>query len=226
MRPHVLAPGLWAWSAPHPDWTPDRAGVGGWDRDVWSWLLEAEDRVVLIDPLLPADPDLTRWLDERVDGRRVDALVSVYWHLRSADAMHARYDATVWGNPKTREDVEQVVTGVIVDGSVLPAGVVPFTPIPSNGDEEETAFWLPRQRALAVGDILISTAAGVRLWWEQKTDESRDEYRRRVQPALRRLLELPIAMLLVPHGGPVADGHRALEEALEAPTWERPPEAG
>jgi hypothetical protein len=103
VRPHVLAPGLWAWSAPHPDWTPDRAGVGGWDRDVWSWLLEAEDRVVLIDPLLPADPDLTRWLDERVDGRPVDALVSVYWHLRSADAMHARYDATVWGNPKTRE---------------------------------------------------------------------------------------------------------------------------
>ena len=217
-----LAPGLWTWSAPHPAWSAERSGVGGWEQDVGSWLLEEGGQVVLIDPLLPEDPGVLGWLDERARGRSVDVLITVNWHLRSAKAISDRYRATVWGNAKTREDVEELVTGIVEDGAALPGGVLPFTPIPSDSDEPEAAYWLTRQRALAVGDILINTPEGLRIWWEQKTDELRTEFHDSVLPTLRRLLSLPIELILVPHGGPVTlDARRALEQALEAPTWQR-----
>ena len=219
MTPRELAPGLWSWAALHPEWKPDYGGTGGWEQEVSSWLLDEGERVVLIDPLLPQDAALTRWLDQRVDGRPVDVLITVYWHLRSAEAVRERYGATVWSNPKTREEVEELVGGVMADGVPLPGGVVPFAPIPNDDGEDETALWLPRQRALAVGDILIQTPGGLRVWW---TDASRGEYDERFRPALRRLLELPIELLRVPHGGAVTtDARTALAEALEAPTWQR-----
>jgi glyoxylase-like metal-dependent hydrolase (beta-lactamase superfamily II) len=218
-----FAPGLWGWSGAHPEWTPERGGVGGWERDVNSWLLEEADEVVLIDPLVSADSDLFDWFDERVSGRTVHVLVTVYWHLRSAEALRDRYGATVWGNAKTREGVEEIVTATIEDGVPLPAGVMPFTPIPNDSDEDETAFWLPSQRALAVGDILVGTAEGPRIWWEQDSESLRTDYRIRVRPALRRLLALPIEMILLTHGPPVtADGRQALVQALEATPWQRP----
>jgi hypothetical protein len=154
----------------------------------------------------------------------VHVLVTVYWHLRSAEVAQAHLGATVWGNAKTREDVENVVTGLIDDGVPLPGGVTPFTPIPNHGGEDETAFWLPRQRALAVGDVLIRTPEGVRIWWwEQTRDQTNDEYHDRVVPSLERLLELPIELLLLPHGGPIVDNARdTLATSLRVPTWQRP----
>jgi hypothetical protein len=222
---YELAPGLWTWSVPHPEWSPERGGVGGWERDVGSWLLDEAGRVVLIDPLLPEDPGILEWLDGLVGGRSVDVLITVYWHLRSAQMIRDRYQAKVWGNAKTREDVEELVTGVVEDGSVLPGGVLPFTPIPSDADEgeDETAYWLPRQCALAVGDILIQTPEGLRIWWEQKTEEQRAEFHDKALPALHRLLRLPIELILLPHGPPITTHARqSFEEALEAPTWQRP----
>ena len=43
MEVRSLRPGLWCWSAPHPDWTPAEGGPGGWSRDVWSLYCEAPD---------------------------------------------------------------------------------------------------------------------------------------------------------------------------------------
>jgi hypothetical protein len=220
--PYELAPGLWHWTSPHPDWTAKSGGVGGWERDVGSWLLESDDGVVLIDPLVPADSPVLRWLDDRVAGRTADVLITVFWHLRSAASMRDRYGATVWGNAKTREELEDVITGVIVDGATLPGGIVAYTPIPNEAGEDETALWLPRQRALAVGDILINTPVGLKAWWPQGTEAHAAAYRDRFQPAVRRLLELPIELILVSHGPPVTgDGRAALEHALDAPTWHR-----
>lgn len=226
LKPRQLADGLWAWAAPHPEWNPDRGGVGGWEAEVTSWLLESDVSTILIDPLLPSEPSDLQWVEERCADRDVHVLVTVYWHLRSAEVAQARLGAKVWGNAKTREDVERIVSGLVEDQIPLPGGVIPFTPIPNHGGEDETAFWLPRQRALAVGDVLIRTPQGVRIWWwEQKTEQLQGDYEDRVVPSLHRLLDLPIELLLLPHGGPIVENAReALAMSLRAPVWGRPPQ--
>jgi hypothetical protein len=91
--------------------------------------LQSEASAILIDPLLPNDPAVLRWIKKQCGGRSVHVLVTVYWHLRSAEIAQAHLGATVWGNAKTREGVENLVTGLIEDGVPLPGGVIPFTPI-------------------------------------------------------------------------------------------------
>ena len=51
-----LVPGLWRWTAPHPDWSPeDDEGGEGWARDVGCLYLETPRALVLFDPLAPAE---------------------------------------------------------------------------------------------------------------------------------------------------------------------------
>jgi hypothetical protein len=53
-RPRELRPGLWRWTAPHPDWRPGAApgSPGDWECEVGSVLYEAADPAVFVDPLL------------------------------------------------------------------------------------------------------------------------------------------------------------------------------
>jgi hypothetical protein len=76
----------------------------------------------------------------------------------------------------------------------------------------EVVYWLPRQRALAVGDVLLgagakprATDAPLRLcperWLGKAThDDLRD--------SLAPMLELPVARVMVSHGEPVLRGSR------------------
>ena len=77
--------GLWRWTAPHPDWKEG----DDWDRDVGCVYWEAEDAVVLVDPLVPADDaERARFL-EALDrdvarvGLPVAILLTCEWHGRS-----------------------------------------------------------------------------------------------------------------------------------------------
>ena len=46
-----LAPGLWRWTATHPEWTEKEGeGEDGWEPEVSSYALVREDALVLIDP--------------------------------------------------------------------------------------------------------------------------------------------------------------------------------
>lgn len=46
-----IAPHLWHWTAPHPDWKPDDFKDGqGWQKEVSSYALVAADGHVLFDP--------------------------------------------------------------------------------------------------------------------------------------------------------------------------------
>jgi glyoxylase-like metal-dependent hydrolase (beta-lactamase superfamily II) len=218
--PEELAPGLWRWTVPHPAWTHDRGGVGGWEKDVNSYALVSPERLVLIDPLVTS-ADLWAWLDDRARGG-VDVLLTMAWHERSAHELKERLGASVWGNAETREGVEDLGIRLVKDGDDLPGGVRAVAPLPNDSDEDETAYWLPEQGAIAVGDVLVGTPEGLRIWWEQTDDEHRARYRKTVRPAVRRLLELPVERVLTTHGDPVLEGGRAaLESALAAPTWQR-----
>ena len=196
-----IRPGLWRWTAPHPAWTPDApaGSPADWPRDVGCVLCHVPDATVLIDPLLPRDWEgLLRELDAHVGRRqlRVFVLTTIGFHRRSRDELAERYGATT---SRTR--------------GALPPAVEPL-PIRGAG---ETMFWLPEHRTLVPGDRIMGAPGGLRLCPESwlgylPSGIGLSELRR----ALRPLLELPIARVLVSHGRPViSGGHAALAAALE-----------
>lgn len=184
-----IAPGLWRWTAPHPDWTED----ADWPREVGCVYYEAPDAIALIDPLVPPERErFFKALDADVArlGRPVAIVLTVSWHDRDAAELTERYEARR-GAP--------------------PGGVVEF-PFP---EVDETVYWIPEHLALVVGDTLLGDDAdGLSLCPESWIDgASRDDVRR----SLQRLLELPVERVLTSHGEPVlSDGHTVLERALRA----------
>ncbi len=132
----------------------------------------------------------------------------------------------MWANEPVRERLGDVVTDVFDDGDRLPGGIVGLGPVPidssdvdADGAVEEAALWLPEQRAVVVGDILVGTPEGLRVWWSDRSDPV---YERRVAPFIRRLAEVPVEIVLPAHGEPVMSGGSSeLERALAASPWAR-----
>lgn len=185
-----VAPGLWRWTEPHPEWEePEQEdSPADWPRDVGCVAYEAGETLVLIDPLVGADFGP---LDELAAGRqRVAILLTLPFHERSRAQLIERYDAT-----------EETPTGVEAF-EIAGAG--------------ETIFWIPEHRALVPGDrILGDRPPGLRVcpqsWMRYLAGYTQDDLREE----LRSLLDLPVEMVLVSHGEPVLhDGRRELERAL------------
>ena len=191
-----LEPGLWRWTATHPDAEPDPTpgSPADWPPEVGSVAYVLDDALVLIDPLVP--DDVWPQLDELARDRRVLVLTTVGWHRRSRDEVAERYDASTSRARKS-----------------LPAQVVP---IPLRG-AGETMFWLPAVRTLVPGDRLLGDGeGGVRLCpdsWLRYLKGSIDGVGLRV--LLAPLLDLPVERILTSHGEPVlSDGRDALRRAL------------
>jgi hypothetical protein len=187
-----VAPGLWRWTAPHPDWEPreEEDDPADWAPEVGCVAYAGRDALTLIDPLV-GDGNYGA-LDELAQTTRpVAVLTTIQWHGRSGAELKQRYGASSEA-PDTVEPVE-----------IFGAG--------------ETMFWIPEHRALVPGDRLLGDRPpGVRLcppsWLRYLDGFTHDDLRR----ALRaQLLELPIEMILVSHGEPVLhDGRAAVERAL------------
>ncbi|MFN8109220.1 MAG: MBL fold metallo-hydrolase [Thermoleophilia bacterium] len=192
--------GLWRWTAPHPGW---RSPKGGWDPEVACVYLECPDAVVVIDPLVPAEPaDRERFwraLDGDVArlGLPVLVVVSVRWHARSAAEVAARYPvARIWGPRPTRAPLAQGLHGIRI-----PAG-------------REYAMWIPAHRTLVTADTLLGDGAGgltmcPRSWLP--AGRTLDQLRADLAP----LLDLDVRRVLTSHGPPVLEGGAAaLRSAL------------
>ncbi len=210
-----IAPHLWHWTAPHPDWKPSNRGKDGlgWDQTVSSYALVADNSFVLIDPLVPEDESdgAALWdaLDRDVGAHGPPAiLISVHpFHVRSAADIAARYDgSSIWAPadaPKGHaEDARTYATG-----DELPSGIR----VLDVGMPGERALYLPSHKAVVFGDAVLD---GVRLLpesWLEKGVTRQD-----VADALRPLLDEELELILLTHGGPVADEPRKkLESALE-----------
>jgi hypothetical protein len=198
---HELRPGLFGWTAIHPDAYPSMTpgSVDDWGPEVGSVAYAAPGALVLVDPLVPADrPGLQAELDElvRAHGRPVHILTTLKWHRRSRDALAERYGAAT---SRARQN--------------LPAGVETVT-IRGAG---ETMVWLPGPRALIPGDRLLGDdAGGLRLcpdsWLRYLPSGMRQP---QLREALRPLLDLPVELVVVAHGEPVlANGRAAIARAL------------
>ncbi len=189
-------PGLWRWTARHPDWVPGAVpgSPADWPPEVGSVAYAAGDALVLIDPLVP--DELWAELDRLVEqhGPRVAVLTTIGWHRRSRDAVVERYGATTSRARKA-----------------LPRGV---ETIPLRGFGE-TMVWLPGPRALVPGDRLLGNG-GLRLcpesWLRYLSGKpTLDQLRQALLP----LLDLPLELVLVSHGEPVLErGREALARAL------------
>jgi len=209
-----IAPHLWHWAAPHPDWKPRNRGKDGlgWDQMVSSYALVGDGAFVLIDPQVPTDEaDAARlWdaLDRDVTAHGAPAiLISIYWHARSAEEIADRYPgSTIWA-PSDTPKGHVANTHTYGAGDELPEGIRAY-----DVGTLESVLYLPSHRALVFGDVVLD---GVRICpdsWLEKGMTRKD-----VAEALRPLLTHEVDLLLLTHGGPVTDdAHRLLEQALSA----------
>ena len=174
-----VAPGLRRWTAWHDDW----------EEDVGALAVDTADGLVLIDPTEPP-PELRR---------PAHVLVTVYWHARAAAQLKAR----TWAPSGSLRPLSN--RGVEAENAAaeLPGGIRAF----QTARAAEAAYWLPEQRAVVVGDVLLGAGAKPRAtddplrlcpegWLGKATHED-------LRKSLRPLLELPVERVLVSHGAPV-----------------------
>jgi glyoxylase-like metal-dependent hydrolase (beta-lactamase superfamily II) len=216
-----LAPGLWHWEAPHPDWTPSEP----WQQLVSSYAIDAGDRLLLFDPLaLPGE------LGELAARRETVIVLTAPWHERDAQALAERLGAPVFAPPpNTQEDLMQKY-GVTAEqaaggspdlawlragdgfeahfystGERLAIGVEAFP----GREHNDVVLWVEDRRAVISGDSLVDFGRGLEVpleWLRQGVT------REQVVAGLRPLLELPIEHVLATHGGP--SDRAALERVL------------
>jgi glyoxylase-like metal-dependent hydrolase (beta-lactamase superfamily II) len=186
VRVAELAPGLWRWTAPHPDWK----ARDDWEQEVGCVYYEAPAATVLIDPLVPPERDrFFEALDRDVERRQlpVAVLLTVQWHERSASELVERYAAA----------------------DQPPGCVEPFA-VP---EVDETLWWLPEHGTLVAGDALVGARDGISVCPDSWLDERSSPAS--IRAALAPLLDMPIERILVSHGAPVlTDGRAALARAL------------
>ena len=184
-----LAPGLWRWTAPHPDWKEG----DDWEQEVGCVYYEAPRATVLIDPLVPPEREhFFEALDRDVErrGRPLVILLTCAWHGRSSNELAERY-------------------GAARDGSAENVVALPFPVV------EETMYWVPDHDTLVTGDSLMGdTSGGITVCPDTWLEGDAPEVLRR---ELRSLLDLPVERILVSHGDPVLEhGRAALARALGA----------
>jgi glyoxylase-like metal-dependent hydrolase (beta-lactamase superfamily II) len=215
VRVQELGPGLWRWTAFHPEWSPDEE----WGQEVGCVYQETDDAITLIDPLVPPEDPGAFFdaLDRDVERatRPVHILITIFWHARSAAALAERYPGTrVWAHEPARELVEErtAVTDVLRAGETLPGGIVPY----DAGRAYEVVFWLPEHAALVTGDVLLGRERGDLALCPIEWLGTRDPAD--VRAVLREsLLSLPVEHILPAHGEPIlSNAAGVLEAALTA----------
>jgi glyoxylase-like metal-dependent hydrolase (beta-lactamase superfamily II) len=217
-----LADGLWRWTARHPEWHPS----GEFGAEVACFAVHADGDTLLIDPLLPGGPErdaLLAELDGLVTGR-VHTLITIPYHVRSAEQLWTRYGAEIWGDPACGRRLHDLdALQPFAAGDRLPCGVTAYAI--GSPRRLETPLYVPSCGALVFGDALVTVGGRLRVWIQAPITEQRLAwYRNRLVPTLEPLRSLDADRVLVTHGQPVLrSGARQLEQALAAPPWYHPP---
>jgi hypothetical protein len=210
-----VADGIWRWTARHPEWHP-----GAWGAEVGCYALAGAGRTVLIDPLAP-DGDEGFW--ERLEGivtGDVVVLITIGYHLRSAEAVCARHPgATVWGHRNVGRRMADMSAFRELSPASAPPGVRAYAI--GSPRRAELPVLVESHRALAFGDAVVGTGEGLRMWCNEPVDERRLRfYADRFAPTVEPILAEPFDHVLVTHGPPVVTGGpAALAAAVHAAPW-------
>jgi hypothetical protein len=199
-----VAPGLWLWRQPHPDWSEGN----DWEPEVASFVVESGGVVVAIDPLAPPPSERAVW--ERLAGHPPDAVAILKPdHIRDVDLFVRWYGARAYGPWLFwRSDVPQTELEPLRPGDELPGRL---RALDDGRGQMESPLFLPEQRALVFADGMTAPGGVLRAWaspWHET----------RVLPTLRAMLELPFEHVLVSHGEPV-HSRADFEAALEREPW-------
>jgi len=217
-----LAPGLWHWQAPHPEWGPDE----WWPQMVSSYAIDDDARLLLFDPLsLPSE------VEELVSQRETAIVLTAPWHERDTQILVERYGLPVYTPlPDTAEQLmeqfgitaEQAGEGSpdlrwllsnggdahpYTAGDRLPFGVEAFPGHKHN----DLVLWVEEHRAIVAGDTFVDFGRGFELN-ERSLQFTEGVTREQLADRMRPLLELPIERVLLTHGAP--SDRAALERAL------------
>jgi glyoxylase-like metal-dependent hydrolase (beta-lactamase superfamily II) len=204
-----LAPGLWRWTSPHPQWT----SADRWPKLVASTAIDDGATLTLIDPLA-APPEILSLVAERESA----VVLTAPWHERDTRRLAEQYGLPVWSpHPDTPADLvrkfgvtaEQARAGSpdlrwLVDGDGdahwyahgdrLPGRLRAF----EGRENNDMVLWADRAGALIAGDTVVDFGAGL-----QVSDTLREGVTRQELVArLSLLLELPFTLVLSGHGDP------------------------
>jgi hypothetical protein len=219
--PKKLADGLWRWTAQHPEWHPGEFG-----GEVASFAVRTGGDTVLIDPLLPPEPDpVLGLIDEQLDSNgRLSILITIPYHVRSSEEIRRHFrkraETTIWGHPACRKRLQdQAGFREFKPGDELPAGVSAHAI--GKPRRYEMPLLIPSHRALAFGDAVAEVDGDLRVWSDRRVDKGVTRfYRERFNPTLEPLLDLDFERVLVTHGQPVmGSGRDELAKALQAEPW-------
>jgi glyoxylase-like metal-dependent hydrolase (beta-lactamase superfamily II) len=179
----AIAPGLHRWTAWHRDW----------EEEVASVAVETEAGLVLIDPIEPPS---------RFESPN-HVLVTVFWHHRDTGRMRG---VRIWSSRRAARPLQNrgvAVTDPIDDGAKLPGSIRAF----ATARRGEFVYWLPKQKTVVVGDVLLGAGAKPRPTsdplrlcperWLGKASHAD------LRASLSPLVELPVRRVLPSHGEPV-----------------------
>lgn len=221
-QPQEIAPGLWSWARRHPDWHP-----GAFGSEVVGFLARAGEETLLVDPLLdgPEDPAWEAIDSQLGDGLRV--LVSIPYHVRSAEAVRDRYGdqvpVSIHGHHGCAKKLRSTEAFEPFEPPTAPGELPADVTAHRIGKPVrfETPLHLPSHDALVFGDAIAGTEDGPRIWSGERVNAKVHRfYAERFVPSVEPLLELDFDRLLMTHGPSVLEsGREALQEALDAPPW-------
>lgn len=217
--PDRLAKDLWRWTARHPEWHPGEFGA-----EVACFAVRAGDDTVLIDPLLPPEPDPVLDLVEKNLGTRLSILITIPYHVRSSEEIWRRFgdraETAIWGHPACATRLADTTAFNALDPDAeLPAGITAHHI--GKPRRYETPLHVPSHRALVFGDAVAEVNGRLVVWATAKVDPKVERFHReRFNPTLEPLLELDFDRVLVTHGEPVPkNGPAALKQALDGRPW-------
>ena len=199
-----VAPGLWLWRQPHPDW---REGFD-WEPDVISVAVESRGTRLVLDPLAPPPAEREVW--DRLEALRPEVVVILKPdHVRDVDLFVRWYGAAAYGPFLFwRDDIPRTRLETVRPGDELPGGL---QAVHDGREGMETPLYLPEQRTLVFADGMTAPGGVLRVWntaWHEE----------RTLPAMRKLLDLPFEHVLVSHGEPVHPREEFVA-ALEREPW-------
>ena len=176
-----------------------------WEDEVGSLAVETDDGLVLIDPI---DPPAAVSRPEHV-------LVTVFWHGRSTAAVEPAHVWASTGAVRTLGNRGIAVTDAFKPPAQIVGGIRAF----ATARRGEIVYWLPEQKAVVAGDVLLGAGAKPRAteeplrlcperWLGKATHQD-------LRESLRPLLDLPMQRVLPSHGEPVLrNGKRELAALL------------